>query len=159
MLLSACRRFQLDDERWRNWPFVSQLAQWLSGSLSELELPLAMIDGIHFRGRVMLVALGTDAKGNKHVLGLRDGSTEATRVVRSLLSDLVERWLDAAPRGCGSSTAARRCRRRTNTPPEHCSDQGQQLLDVDQLQLVMVEAGRGDSGRVIILLPAGQCDT
>ncbi len=53
-----------------------------------------MIDGMHFRDRVILVALGIDAKGNKHVLGLREGSTEATRVVRSLLSDLVERGLD-----------------------------------------------------------------
>jgi transposase-like protein len=74
---------------------AQQLAEWLSRSLSELDLPVVMIDGIHFRGRVILVALGIDAKGNKHVLGLREGSTEATRVVRSLLSDLVERGLDA----------------------------------------------------------------
>ena len=39
--------------------------------------------------------MGIDAKGNKHVLGLREGSTESTRVVRSLLSDLIERGLDA----------------------------------------------------------------
>lgn len=39
--------------------------------------------------------LHIDAKGNKHVLGLREGSTEASRVVRSLLSDLIERGLDA----------------------------------------------------------------
>jgi putative transposase len=44
---------------------------------------------------VILVALGIDAQGNKHVLGLREGSTESTRVVRSLLSDLIERGLDA----------------------------------------------------------------
>jgi len=54
-----------------------------------------MIDGIHFRERVILVALGIDAAGNKHVLGLREGSTEATRVVASLLADLLERGLDA----------------------------------------------------------------
>jgi hypothetical protein len=29
---------------------------------------VAVIDGIHFRDRVTLVALGIDAKGNKHVL-------------------------------------------------------------------------------------------
>ncbi len=54
-----------------------------------------MIDGIHFRDSVILVALGIDSKGNKHVLGLREGSTEATRVVRSLLSDLIDRGLDS----------------------------------------------------------------
>ena len=72
-----------------------QLAQWLSRSLEKLDLPVVMIDGIHFRDRIILVALGIDAQGNKHVLGLREGSTESTRVVRSLLSDLVERGLDA----------------------------------------------------------------
>ena len=38
---------------------------------------------------------GHRRKGDKHVLGLREGSTEATRVVRSLLCDLVDRGLDA----------------------------------------------------------------
>ncbi len=72
-----------------------QLHQWLSRSLKDIDLPAVMIDGIHFRDRVILVALGIDAKGHKHVLGLREGSTESTRVVRSLLSDLIERGLDA----------------------------------------------------------------
>lgn len=73
----------------------AQLLQWLSRRLDDLDLPVVMIDGIHFRDRVILVALGIDAQGNKHVLGLREGSTESTRVVRSLLSDLIERGLDA----------------------------------------------------------------
>ena len=72
-----------------------QLALWLARPIGELDLPVVMIDGIHFRDRVILLALGIDAQGNKHVLGLREGSTEATRVVASLLSDLVERGLDA----------------------------------------------------------------
>jgi putative transposase len=72
-----------------------QLGEWLSRSLKDIDLPVVMIDGIHFRNRVILLALGIDAKGEKHVLGLREGSTESTRVVRSLLSDLVERGLDA----------------------------------------------------------------
>jgi transposase-like protein len=72
-----------------------QLAQWLTRPIGELDLPVVMIDGIHFRDRVILLAMGIDAQGNKHVLGLREGSTEATRVVASLLSDLVDRGLDA----------------------------------------------------------------
>ena len=72
-----------------------QLAEWLGRSLSELDLVVVMIDGIYFGDGVILVALGIDTQGNKHVLGLREGSTEATRVVRSLLSDLIERGLDA----------------------------------------------------------------
>ncbi len=71
------------------------LAQWLARPLGELDLPVVMIDGIHFRERVILLAIGIDAQGNKHVLGLREGSTEAARVVASLLSDLIDRGLDA----------------------------------------------------------------
>jgi transposase-like protein len=75
-----------------------QLAQWLARPIGEPDLPVVMIDGIHFRERVILLAIGIDAQGNKHVLGLREGSTEATRVVAALLSDLIERGLDAQRR-------------------------------------------------------------
>jgi transposase-like protein len=57
-----------------------QLAHWLARSIGELDLPVVMIDGIHFRDRVILLAIGIDAQSNKHVLGVREGSTEATRV-------------------------------------------------------------------------------
>ena len=72
-----------------------QLDDWLHRRFDELDLPVVMIDGIHFRNRVVLVAIGIDSDGIKHVLGLREGSTEAARVVRSLLSDLIERGLNA----------------------------------------------------------------
>ena len=58
-------------------------------------LPAVMIDGIHFQDRVVLLALGFDAQGRKHVLGLWEGSTEKATVVRALLSNLIERGLDA----------------------------------------------------------------
>jgi len=77
---------------------TEQLSAWLSRRL-DIALPVVMIDGIHFQDRVVLVALGFDTQGKKHVLGIRKGSTEKTQVVRSLLSDLIERGLDAdAPR-------------------------------------------------------------
>lgn len=73
---------------------TQRLDEWLSAPLGKLELPVLMIDGIHFRERVVLIVLGIDAEGNKHVLGLREGSTEKAAVVRALLSDLIERGLD-----------------------------------------------------------------
>jgi transposase-like protein len=57
----------------RRWVALtqSQLDEWLSCPLAKLDLPVVMIDGIHFHERVILVALGIDAKGHKHVLGKR----------------------------------------------------------------------------------------
>ena len=76
-----------------------RLTQWLATRLDDLKLPVVMIDGVHFTDRVVLVALGFDAEGRKRVLGIREGSSENTRVVRSLISDLIERGVDAdAPR-------------------------------------------------------------
>jgi transposase-like protein len=70
-----------------------RLEQWLASRLDAFKLCAVMIDGIHFKDRVVLVALGFDNEGRKHVLGIREGSTENTRVVRSLISDLIERGL------------------------------------------------------------------
>src|SRR5216683_1587365 len=39
-------------------------------------------------------AMGVDERGDKHVLGLREGATENASAVRALLADLVERGLD-----------------------------------------------------------------
>ena len=78
--------------------FVALSAQaieaWLSRRI-DVELPVVMIDGIHSRDRVVLVALGFDPQGRKHVLGLHEGSAEQTQVVRSLLSALIDRGLAA----------------------------------------------------------------
>jgi transposase-like protein len=74
---------------------TQRLEQWLASRLDHVRLPVVMIDGIHFKDRVVLVALGFDTDGRKHVLGIREGSTENTRVVRSLISDLIARGLDA----------------------------------------------------------------
>ena len=73
---------------------AEQLAEGFSRRLEELDLPVVMVDGIHFRSRVVLIALGFDPEGEKYVLGLHEGSTENTTVVRALLADLVERGLD-----------------------------------------------------------------
>ncbi len=73
---------------------AEKLKQWLTRPI-DVELPAVMIDGIHFQDRVVLVALGFDARGKKHVLGIWEGSTEKTGVVRTLLSELIKRGLNA----------------------------------------------------------------
>lgn len=47
-----------------------------------------MIDGVHIDERAMLVALGIDADGNKHVLGVREGTTENAAAWTALLAQL-----------------------------------------------------------------------
>jgi transposase-like protein len=49
------------------------------------------IDGIQFSDCHVIVALGVDSGGYKHVLGLREGSSENSQVAIDLLNDLVER--------------------------------------------------------------------
>jgi transposase-like protein len=73
---------------------AAQLGEHFARRLDKLDLPVVLVDGIHFRDRIVLVALGIDAEGAKHVLGLREGSTENATVAKALLSDLVERGLD-----------------------------------------------------------------
>lgn len=73
---------------------AARLGEWMSRSLGELDLPVIYIDGVHFRDRMVLIAMGIDVEGHKHVLGLREGSTENATVVRALIGDLVERGVD-----------------------------------------------------------------
>lgn len=73
----------------------AKVAAFLSRPLRDLDLPVLMLDGIEFAGHLLVVALGIDAEGNKHVLGIREGSTENAEVGKALLSDLVQRGLDA----------------------------------------------------------------
>jgi transposase-like protein len=53
-----------------------------------------MIDGVHFADHLCVVALGIGIDGTKHPLGLADGDTENTTVVRDLLADLRDRGLN-----------------------------------------------------------------
>lgn len=50
-----------------------------------------MIDGVEMGEHAVVVAMGIDAEGRKHILDLREGTTENATVVRGLLSDLVDR--------------------------------------------------------------------
>jgi len=64
----------------------------------DLDILIVYIDGIRFGQNHVIAALGVDSAGFKHILGLREGASENTVVVRDLLTDLVERGLRAGRR-------------------------------------------------------------
>jgi transposase-like protein len=71
---------------------AAQLKTLYEKRLEELDLVAILIDGIHL-GKQVLVALGIERSGKKQVLGLWQGATENTTVVKELLEDLVARGL------------------------------------------------------------------
>lgn len=73
---------------------AAKMAEWAQRDLSKLGVVVLMLDGIHFAEHVVLVALGIDKSGNKHVLGLMQGATENTASCQALLNDIRERGLD-----------------------------------------------------------------
>jgi len=72
----------------------ARLTTWLATPLDGLDIRLVFIDGLHFRDHVILLALGVDAQGTKHVLALREGTTENATVCKGLLAELRDRGLD-----------------------------------------------------------------
>lgn len=71
-----------------------EVEKWMARKLNGLDLLVLMIDGIHVDDHVMLVAVGIDRMGAKHVLGLHEGATENATAAKALLADLSERGLD-----------------------------------------------------------------
>jgi transposase-like protein len=51
------------------------------------------LDGLRFAKHLVVVAVGVDTEGKKHVLGLVEGSTESATVCKSLLTGLVSRGI------------------------------------------------------------------
>jgi transposase-like protein len=75
----------------------AKLKDWLATDLSSLDLLAIQIDGLHVQEDLILVAaVGIDATGEKHPLGLVEGATENAATVQALLDNLVERGLDPA---------------------------------------------------------------
>jgi len=67
------------------------MREWMERALGDLDLKAIFIDGIYFCDHVILIALGVDATGAKHVLGLWEGATENAPACRALLSNLTMR--------------------------------------------------------------------
>jgi len=82
---AASRRFVAATEK--------KLAELLSSDLSVHDAAVLMIDGIVFHECCCVVALLITADGTKIPVGVWEGDTENTTVVKHLLADLVERGL------------------------------------------------------------------
>lgn len=66
----------------------------LNRRFDALKLLVIYIDGLLFGDYTMMGAVGVDAEGNKHVLGIREGATENSTVITELLEDIVARGVD-----------------------------------------------------------------
>lgn len=73
---------------------TAKFRAWMSRDLSALHLVAIMIDGIHFADHVILVALGFDVEGRKHVLGVWEGATENSVACKGLLGNLRDRGVN-----------------------------------------------------------------
>lgn len=73
---------------------AEQMREFIERDLSDLELVAIFIDGIEFKGQLLVVSLGLDKMGKKHILGLWQGATENTTVCTRLLEDMIRRGLD-----------------------------------------------------------------
>src|SRR4051794_276150 len=105
----------------------AKLEDWLASDLSSLDLLAIQIDGLHVQEDLILVAaVGIDAMGEKHPLGLVEGATENAATVQALLDNLVERGLDPAVARLfiiDGAKALSKAIRRTfgkNTPIQRC---------------------------------------
>ncbi len=129
----------------------AHLTTWLAQPLDDHYIRIVFLDGLHFRDHVILIALGVDSQGQKHVLALREGTTENATVCKALLADLRERGLDlerpllfvidggtelrkAIREACGAAAVVHRChvRKRRNVLehlPERMRPRVRRVLD------------------------------
>ncbi len=71
-----------------------RLDKLLARRLNEYALCAMLIDGTPFGDQQLITVLGVTIHGQKIVLGLRQGATENSTVVKQLLADLGERGVD-----------------------------------------------------------------
>ncbi len=68
-----------------------QLRQLCERRLDAVKLLVIYLDGVIFGDHHVLVAVGVDEEGHKHVLGIAEGASENQVVAKELLEDLVRR--------------------------------------------------------------------
>jgi transposase-like protein len=121
---------------------AEQMREFMERDISNFELCAIFVDGIEFKGHLLVVALGLDKEGKKHILGLWQGATENSTVCNNLLNDIERRGLDmnreylfvldgskalrsSVARKFGSEVFVQRCQQhkrrnvKDHLPPEH----------------------------------------
>ena len=103
------------------------MAKLMGRSFAQMDLVAIYVDGIIVASHHIIAAVGVDAQGAKHVLGLASGSSENARVVKDLLGSLSDRGVDmneprlwvidgskalrsAIEQRCGQAARVQRCR-------------------------------------------------
>ena len=81
----------------------AQLEAWQSQPLDGLDLVGLILDGVHVGEHCLIVALGIAADGQKHALGLWEGSTENATLCQSLLAQSPEPRPPRGPQSAGDS--------------------------------------------------------
>lgn len=70
------------------------MEEFLTRQLNQ-DYPVMMIDGLELGKMTILAAMGIDSEGKKRILGIAEGGSENSTVVKSLLQDLIDRGLNA----------------------------------------------------------------
>ena len=103
------------------------MAKLMNRSFADMDIVAVYVDGIIVASHHIIAAVGVDAHGAKHVLGLASGSSENAKVVKDLLATLAERGMDlneprlwvidgsralrsAIEQRCGDAARVQRCR-------------------------------------------------
>jgi len=72
----------------------SLMQEFFARTLNQ-DYPVIMIDGLELGKMTILAAMGIDSDGKKRILGIVEGGSENSTVVKVLLDDLIRRGLDA----------------------------------------------------------------
>jgi transposase-like protein len=134
------------------------LAKLMNRDFKETDLVAIYVDGIIVAKHHIIAAVGVDATGVKHMLGIVSGSSENAKVVKDLLESLAERGVDmnvdrlwvidgskalraAIDQKCGDAAHVQRCRiHKIRNVTERLPKE-----KADQTRWVMVQALKGDA--------------
>ena len=134
------------------------LAKLMNRDFKETDLVAIYVDGIIVAKHHIIAAVGVDATGVKHMLGIVSGSSENAKVVKDLLESLAERGVDmnvdrlwvidgskalraAINQKCGDAGRVQRCRiHKIRNVTERLPKE-----KAAQVRWVMVQALKGDA--------------